>query len=276
MVLQMATADVAAEKALDERVPVTVGVLSIQGSFAEHVSMLEREGAGRKDALRLTAVEVRSPSQLERLDGLIIPGGESTTLSVFLRQNDFQEKLKSFTRDGERTVWGTCAGLILLSNQLDSQKRGGQVTVRLSHTHNTHTSHSTSPTRTHTHTHTLPLCVCVQLGGIDIQCTRNAYGKQINSFEAPIKLRDPALHHKGHQTHTPCDEYPGIFIRAPGIEKLTSPHVQTLATLPGEGGRETVVGVRQGNLMATSFHPELTPDSRWHSYFIDMILTQNN
>lgn len=114
----------------DVRIPVRIGVLSIQGSFAEHVSMLEREGATRKDRVEVTVEEVRDPSQLERLDGLIIPGGESTTLSVFLRQNGFQEKLTSFTR--ERPVWGTCAGLILLSNQIDSQKTGGQVTV--SHT----------------------------------------------------------------------------------------------------------------------------------------------
>ena len=94
--------------------------------------MLKREDARTGDdgpRVTVTVEEVRYPSQLEELDGLIIPGGESTTLSVFLRQNDFEEKLKSFVRDKKRPVWGTCAGLILLSNQLDSQKKGGQVTV---------------------------------------------------------------------------------------------------------------------------------------------------
>lgn len=132
----------AATSAVEECIPVKVGVLSIQGSFAEHVSMLEREGAARKDGVRLTVEEVRTPSQLEGLDGLIIPGGESTTLSVFLRQGDFMEKLRSFTRDESKAVWGTCAGLILLSNQLDSQKQGGQPNVRYTPPH-TSTSYCT-------------------------------------------------------------------------------------------------------------------------------------
>lgn len=108
---------------------VKVGVLSIQGAFAEHVSMLEREGERRKKDVGITVVEVRNPSDLDELDGLIIPGGESTTLSVFLRQNDFEEKLKSFVSNEKKFVWGTCAGLILLSDELDSQKKGGQITV---------------------------------------------------------------------------------------------------------------------------------------------------
>lgn len=108
-----------------------VGVLSIQGAFAEHVSMLEKERDTRKDRIGVTVEEVRHPSQLAELDGLIIPGGESTTLDVFLQQNDFEEKLKSFIRNETRPafVWGTCAGLILLSDELDSQKEGGQITV---------------------------------------------------------------------------------------------------------------------------------------------------
>lgn len=110
---------------------VKVGVLSIQGAFAEHVSMLEREGERRKKDVGITVVEVRNPSDLDELDGLIIPGGESTTLSVFLRQNGFEEKLKSFISNEKRPgfAWGTCAGLILLSDELDSQKKGGQITV---------------------------------------------------------------------------------------------------------------------------------------------------
>ena len=113
---------------------VKIGVLSIQGAFAEHISMLERERDARRDRVNVTVEEVRNPSQLADLDGLIIPGGESTTLSVFLRQNKFEEKLKLFmsreTKPG--CVWGTCAGLILLSDELNSQKKGGQVTVRQS------------------------------------------------------------------------------------------------------------------------------------------------
>ena len=109
-----------------------IGVLALQGGFAEHVAMLESAADARKDA-KIVVEEVKYPEQLERLDGLVIPGGESTTLSVFLRQNGFGDKLRTFAREGERRrcVWGTCAGLILLSDQLDSQKQGGQVTVRL-------------------------------------------------------------------------------------------------------------------------------------------------
>ena len=120
----------------EEHKEVRIGVLALQGGFTEHVAMLEsvrdaRQGGGG-DA-KIAVEEVRYPDQLARLDGLVIPGGESTTLSVFLRQGGFEERLRSFARDGEkpRCVWGTCAGLILLSEQLDSQKEGGQATVRL-------------------------------------------------------------------------------------------------------------------------------------------------
>ena len=118
-----------------------------------------------------------------------------------------------------------------------------------------------------------------QLGGLNIQSMRNAYGRQINSFEGALKLKEPALFRSdqeaasGGSHQLAPDEFPGIFIRAPGIVKLTSPHVQTLATLE-EGGGEAVVAVRQGHILATTFHPELTSDRRWHSYFMDMIIAQ--
>lgn len=116
---------------MSEQPRLKVGVLSIQGAFAEHVSMLERERERRKDDVGITVVEVRNPSELDGLDGLIIPGGESTTMNVFLRQNGFEEKLRSFISNEKRPgfVWGTCAGLILLSDELDSQKKGGQLRV---------------------------------------------------------------------------------------------------------------------------------------------------
>lgn len=236
---------------------VKVGVLSIQGAFAEHVSMLEREGERRKKDVGITVVEVRNPSDLDELDGLIIPGGESTTLSVFLRQNDFEEKLKSFVSNEKKFVWGTCAGLILLSDELDSQKKGGQITVCIDYTiYNI--SQYFSP---------------FQLGGINILTTRNAYGSQINSFEGTLKLKDPALINSGQDESglVAHNDFPGIFIRAPKIEKLNSPLVQPLATL-ADGSQEIVVAVRQGRLLGTSFHPELTSDLRWHSYFLDMII----
>ncbi len=113
-----------------------------------------------------------------------------------------------------------------------------------------------------------------QLGGLDIQCTRNIYGRQISSFEGKLKLKEPALCHEARTPqHTPeqkPDEFHGIFIRAPGVARVNSPSVRVLATLAESDN--TVVAVQQNNLMATSFHPELTTDTRWHRYFIDFIL----
>ena len=128
----------------------------------------------------------------------------------------------------------------------------------------------------HTHTLSLSPSLHTQIGGIDIQVTRNAYGKQIHSFEATLKLKDPTLFRQATPTghaHQASDECLGVFIRAPGIVSLTSDLVRPLATLDrGTGEGERVVGVRQGNLMATTFHPELTSDPRWHAYFVDMVM----
>ena len=111
---------------------VRIGVLCIQGAYIEHVRMLESLAETQRGKVSISIQDVRKPSQLAELDGLIVPGGESTTLSVFLRQNDFEEALKSFVFNEKKPgfVWGTCAGLILLSDQLEGQKQGGQITVR--------------------------------------------------------------------------------------------------------------------------------------------------
>lgn len=204
-----------------------VGVLCIQGAFIEHVHMLEATGSA-------SVVDVRSASDLSGLDGLIIPGGESTTLSVFLKKDNFIDELRSWVLSGSRVVWGTCAGLILLSSTVTGQRDGGQITI----------------------------------GGLAIECSRNDYGRQISSFEAKIKLHDPALFESGEKG----DEFHGVFIRAPAILKVSSPDVKVLATL--EDG--SAVAVAQGHLMATSFHPELTGDSRWHSYFLQLIKNVQN
>ena len=109
-----------------------VGVLCIQGAFIEHVRMLQSLAESKKGKVRVSVHDVRKPSQLADIDGLIVPGGESTTLSIFLRQNNFEEALKSFVFNEKKPgfMWGTCAGLILLSDELDGQKQGGQITVR--------------------------------------------------------------------------------------------------------------------------------------------------
>jgi 5'-phosphate synthase pdxT subunit len=188
-----------------------IGVLALQGDFAEHISMLCRMG--------VEAVEVRLPEQLQGLDGLIIPGGESTTIGKIARDYNLIEPLRQFGR--EKAIWGTCAGAIFLSKDARRQQ---------------------------------PL-----LGLMDITVERNAFGRQIASFE--IDLDIPALESVDPQPHP----YHAIFIRAPLIESVQEPAC-ALSALPD--GR--IVAARQGSLLATSFHPELTEDDRFHRYFLQM------
>jgi 5'-phosphate synthase pdxT subunit len=184
----------------------TIGVLALQGDFREHREVLERLGA--------TAPEVRLPVDLEGLDGLIIPGGESTAIVRLMRTSHLFEPLRKLADDGF-PIWGTCAGMILLAKRLDA---------------------SGFPA----------------LQAMDIAVRRNAFGRQVDSFEADLDV--PALGDP---------PYRAIFIRAPIIEDV-SPAVEVLARLP-DG---TPVAARQGRLLATAFHPELTPDDRFHRYFL--------
>ena len=183
-----------------------IGVLAIQGDFAEHIAVLDR--------LSVNAREVRLPAQLEALDGLIIPGGESTTLSRLMSIYDLREPIAQMAREG-RTVWGTCAGMIMLAREITEQDP-------------------------------------VPLGIMDIGVQRNAFGRQVDSFEQPLSIA--GLDHK---------PFNGIFIRAPVIIRVGE-EVSVLSSL--EDGRP--VAVRQGNLLATAFHPELTNDTRVHRYFL--------
>ena len=185
-----------------------IGVLAIQGDFAEHIAVLDR--------LSVNAREVRLPGQLESLDGLIIPGGESTTLSRLMSIYDLREPIARMAREG-RTVWGTCAGMIMLAREITEQDP-------------------------------------VPLGIMDIGVQRNAFGRQVDSFEQPLCIA--GLDHK---------PFHGIFIRAPVIIRVGE-EVSVLSSL--EDGRP--VAVRQGNLLATAFHPELTNDTRVHRYFLDV------
>ncbi|GIV78777.1 pyridoxal 5'-phosphate synthase glutaminase subunit PdxT [Litorilinea aerophila] len=230
-----------------ETAPLRIGVLALQGAFAEHIQVLRRLGA--------EAVEVRKAEQLAQLDGLIIPGGESTTIGLIAARWGLVEPLRRWVQTG-RPIWGTCAGMILLAEQATGQKAGGQ-----------------------------PL-----LGGLRVTVNRNFFGRQTESFETLLHV--PAL---GPE---PC---PAVFIRAPAITAV-EPGVEVLATLavapflrPGfrrrgageeaaagsEGATETapkteeapaevIVAVRQGTILATAFHPELTDDVRWHRLFLEM------
>ncbi|MCH7809522.1 MAG: pyridoxal 5'-phosphate synthase glutaminase subunit PdxT [Chloroflexi bacterium] len=194
----------------------TIGVLALQGDFLEHASVLRRIGA--------EAREVRSAEQLRALDGLIIPGGESTTLGRLMEDFHLLEPLRVFTRSGIPT-WGTCAGMIALAR---------------------HATDLPFPT----------------LEAIDIEVDRNAYGRQVDSFEADLDV--PALG---------AEPFHAVFIRAPVVTS-TGDDVEVLATVQHDGEPAAPVALRQGALLATSFHPELTPDSRFHEYFLDIVRSQ--
>jgi 5'-phosphate synthase pdxT subunit len=189
-----------------------IGVLALQGDFQEHAQVLRRLG--------VEAVEVRLPDHLNGLAGLIIPGGESTTIGKLAESFQLIEPLKAFGR--EKAIWGTCAGAIFLAKEIHRQQ---------------------------------PL---LQL--MDIAIQRNAFGRQVESFEKDIEV--PEL-----RTVDPDPRpYHAIFIRAPLIEAVTG-NARTLATLPD--GR--IVAAREGLLLATSFHPELTQDDRFHRYFLSLL-----
>lgn len=180
-----------------------IGVLALQGAFAEHEDYLRRAGA--------LAVEVRLPAQLEELDGLILPGGESTTIGKLLRRFGFEEPLRRF----DRPIWGTCAGMILLSKEI----RGG-------------------------------LPDQLALDRIDLRVTRNAFGRQAESFTAPLELANLE------------EPVPAVFIRAPLAEPL-SDRVEVLAEVDGQ-----VAAARQEDIWVSSFHPELSGDLRLHKSFV--------
>jgi pyridoxal 5'-phosphate synthase pdxT subunit len=176
---------------------VRIGVLAIQGDFREHAKVLRRLGAD--------PVEVRKPEELVGLDGLVIPGGESTAIMRLARIYGFEEALRRF----DRPVFGTCAGMILLDRE--------------------------------------------HLGLVDVSVRRNAYGRQVASFEADLELAgDP-------------EPLRGVFIRAPRVVEA-GPAVEVLAELDGEP-----VLLRQGRFLVGSFHPELTDDLRVHRLFLDLV-----
>ncbi|XP_062171490.1 probable pyridoxal 5'-phosphate synthase subunit PDX2 [Alnus glutinosa] len=216
-----------------------VGVLALQGSFNEHIAALRRLG--------VKGVEIRKPEQLDNVASLIIPGGESTTMAKLAEYHNLFPALREFVKMG-KPVWGTCAGLIFLANNATGQKLGGQELI----------------------------------GGLDCTVHRNFFGCQIQSFEAELSVPDLASKEGGPET------FRGVFIRAPAILEV-GPEVQVLADYPVPSNKvlfsnsavemqeeknwsekKVIVAVRQGNLLATAFHPELTADTRWHSYFLKM------
>jgi 5'-phosphate synthase pdxT subunit len=196
-------------------VPAPIGVLALQGDFREHLAVFE--------SLGVDAVSVRRPEDLERVSGLVIPGGESTVIDKLSRLFGLAEPLKAAVASG-LPVYGTCAGLIMLADSVRDAIDGQQT-----------------------------------IGGLDVVVRRNAFGSQLDSFETDLDV--PAL--GDEPVHA-------VFIRAPVVESVGAA-VTVLSAL--DDGR--IVAVEQGNLMGTSFHPEITGETRFHRYFVDKVRARN-
>ena len=196
--------------------PPTVGVFALQGDVREHVRMLEALGAH--------AIGVRRVAELERCDGLVIPGGESTTMSKLARTFDLFEPIRQRIKEGMPT-FGTCAGMIMLADRVEDGTPDQET-----------------------------------LGGLDITVRRNAFGRQVDSFEGELDFAglDEPVH--------------AVFIRAPWVEQV-GPDVEVLARVGAGDAAGRIVAVRQGHLMATSFHPEVDGDGRIHRVFVDLVVS---
>ncbi|GBF61530.1 pyridoxal 5'-phosphate synthase subunit [Trichophyton mentagrophytes] len=247
---------------------ITVGVLALQGAFYEHIQQLKVAAEKLRGSSKTFSkeqwefIEVRTPAELARCDGLVIPGGESTAMALVAARSNLLEPLRDFVKIHRKPTWGTCAGLILLAESANRTKRGGQELI----------------------------------GGLDVRVNRNHFGRQTESFYAPLDL--PFL---------PGDAGPfrAVFIRAPVVEKVLSAKegiqdeelaidgtvvapsrkpeseaareamadkVEILGKLPakadGNDGPGDIVAVKQGNVFGTSFHPELTDDARIHMWWL--------
>lgn len=263
---------------------ITVGVLALQGAFYEHLQLLQKAVVSLKEAEGSSTsqwefIEVRNASELNRCDALILPGGESTTISLVAASSNLLEPLRDFVKLHRKPTWGTCAGLILLAESANRTKKGGQELI----------------------------------GGLHVRVNRNYFGRQTESFQALLDL--PFLHSLEKASKT--QPFTGVFIRAPVVEKILSNregiraeesereetivapsraidpaskeamdnHVEVLAKLPGRAARLStsgidinvekeagdIVAVRQGNVFGTSFHPELTDDPRIHMWWLHQV-----
>ena len=199
---------------------LTIGVLALQGDVREHRAMLESCG--------VATIGVRRPSELDGLDGIVIPGGESTTMYKLARTFEIFEPLRAAIADG-LPAFGTCAGMIMLADHIEAGISGQET-----------------------------------LGGLDVVVRRNAFGRQVDSFEAVVGFTPSWA---GDFT------YPATFIRAPYVEKVGDgvEVVARIAAPDSASGEDRIVAVRQGRLLATSFHPEITGDTRIHELFVELV-----
>ena len=260
---------------------ITVGVLALQGAFSEHIQLLRSASSSLPSSLNFQFIQVRTPSQLEQCDGLVIPGGESTAMSLVAARSNLLEPLRDFVKVQRRPTWGTCAGLILLAESANRTKKGGQDLI----------------------------------GGLDVRVNRNHFGRQTESFQANLRL--PFL--ESTKEASKSEPYRCVFIRAPVVEKvlpskkvvgiqegeygrddtIVAPsktpaddlarkeldrEVEIMATLSTSAkplqenqqhehaGSEDIVAVRQGNVFGCSFHPELTDDARIHAWWLSQVV----
>lgn len=195
--------------------PPNIGVLALQGDAREHLRRIESSGA--------TGIAVRRVAELADVDGLILPGGESTTIAKLLNRFELMEPLRRHIRSG-LPVYGSCAGMILLADRIVNAP-DDQDTI----------------------------------GGMDVTVRRNAFGRQVESFENEVPM--PIVGDRS---------FAAVFIRAPWVEQA-GPDVEVLGRASGGAADGRVVAVRQGALLATSFHPELTDDGRIHTFFVNMV-----
>ncbi len=195
-----------------------IGVFALQGDVREHIAMLELAGA--------RAVPVRRPRELPDLDGIVLPGGESTTMYKLARTFELFEPLRDAIRDG-LPAFGTCAGMIMLADRIEGGILGQET-----------------------------------IGGLDVVVRRNAFGRQVDSFEADVDVE------VGEQARP--FSFHAVFIRAPWVEKVGQ-GVEVVARVASGDAVGRIVAVRQANLLATSFHPEITGDHRMHALFVDIV-----
>lgn len=213
---------------------VTVGVLALQGAFEEHMDMLQALEARAADGSRVAvrAVAVRLPAQLEGVDALVLPGGESTTMGKVATRWGLVEPLKKWVADG-RPIWGTCAGMIMLAQSAKHAEEGGQTL----------------------------------LGGLDVQVSRNFFGAQVRSFEM---LVDGPPGYNDAPYNAVFIRAPAIISVGEQIEVLA--RIQHATPADGSDPQDVIIAARKDGILVTAFHPEITDDARWHQYFVEAIM----